>query len=328
MRNERENVAPLLKDLKLQDYPAAYFEVIVVDDHSTDGTAAAVESCKMDNLSLVRLNEDKALNSYKKKAITIAIAQSGSELIITTDGDCRMGPKWISTIVDFYQNNGLEFISSPVAFSEEKSWFEKLQTIEFQYLIGIGAASIKNGSPNTCNGANLAYTRELFNELGGFSGIDAIASGDDELFLHKVTLKHKSSIGFLKHHDAVVYTKAKKTLPEFIQQRRRWASKSMKYTDRKIVVMVSLIFLYNLSLLLNAFLGFYDPFLWKILLFQLAAKIICDGAFIISTLAFFKKTSYIIFIPVILILYVIYILFMGFYSNFGGNYEWKGRSVR
>lgn len=328
VRNESENVLHILNDLKEQDYPAHLLEVIIIDDHSTDDTAEKIKSFQMPNLKLITLNEAKALNSYKKKAISVAIHQSQSELIITTDGDCRAGNKWVSTMVNFYKTNHLKFISAPVSFHNERSLFEKVQTIEFQYLIGVGAGSINNGFPNTCNGANLAYTREVFMELDGFKGIDDIASGDDELFLHKVARKYPQSIGFLKHPDVVVHTEAKKSFKEFLHQRKRWASKSMKYTDKRIVIMVSLIFLFNFSLPFNTLLGFWNPWFWKILVLQLILKIVADGTFIISTLKFFKKASYTVYIPLVMFLYTVYILAMGFYSNFGSTYHWKGREVR
>ena len=108
-----------------------------------------------------------------------------------------------------------------------------MQTLEFSYLIGIGAAFIGNGRASTCNGANLAYRKDVFYQVGGFTGIDDLASGDDELLLQKVAERFAGRIGFLKHFDAVVYTHAKPTLADFLQQRRRWASKSVKYKDKK-----------------------------------------------------------------------------------------------
>src|SRR5476651_288986 len=140
-------------------------------------------------VQLIVLNEDKPLNSYKKKAIGRAIAQAQGELMVATDADCRMGKSWLSAIVGYYENNELLMISSPVTYFEETSLFERMQTLEFGYLIGIGAAFIANGKASNCNGANLAYRRDVFYEVGGFSGIDELASGDDELLLQKVAAR-------------------------------------------------------------------------------------------------------------------------------------------
>ena len=94
-------------------------------------------------------------------------------------------------------------LSSPVQYSEEKTFFERLQTLEFLYLIGLGAAGIGNKKPTTCNGANLAYRKDVFLEMGGFNGIDDLASGDDELLLHKIAEKYADRIGFCKSKEAI-----------------------------------------------------------------------------------------------------------------------------
>jgi len=83
---------------------------------------------------------------------------------------------------------------------------------EFSYLIGIGAAFIGNNRASTCNGANFAYRKDIFYEVGGFKGIDDLASGDDELLLQKVAEKHLVKLGFLKKREAIVYTHAQRRL--------------------------------------------------------------------------------------------------------------------
>src|SRR5690606_7193609 len=124
-----------------------------------------------------------------------------------------------------------------------------LQTLEFLYLIGLGAAGIGNKNPTTCNGANLAYRRNLFYEMGGFNGIDNLASGDDELFLHKVAEKKPEKIKFCKSKDAIVYTDAIATRSACITARRRWASKSSRYGDTRVVLLGVSRWLFNLSLI-------------------------------------------------------------------------------
>ncbi|RYG06951.1 MAG: glycosyltransferase, partial [Chitinophagaceae bacterium] len=151
-RNEEDKIAETINDVLAQSYPEYLFELIVIDDHSTDRTAEIVKS--YDRVQLIQLNENKALNSYKKMAIQTAIGQAKGDLIITTDADCRMGREWLATVVNYYQATGCKMISSPVAYFEEKSFFERAQALEFAYLIGLGASTIGNKNPSTCNGAN------------------------------------------------------------------------------------------------------------------------------------------------------------------------------
>ena len=326
-RNEEERIDHTITDILAQDYPKHLMEVIIVDDHSTDRTSEIILSYAAQGVKLLQLKEDKPLNSYKKKAIAEAIRLSTGDLMVATDADCRMGPEWLSTIVGYYEAENPVMISSPVTYFEEKSLFELMQTLEFSYLIGIGAAFIGNGRASTCNGANLAYRKDTFYEVGGFTGIDDLASGDDELLLQKVAEKYPGKIGFLKSREAIVYTHAKHTLGEFLQQRRRWASKSVKYKDKKVVAMVVGIWLFNLSLLINALLGFYDVYFFKVFLVQFILKFMFETVFLLPIMMFFKRPGLVTLLVLISPIHIIYFVYVGLMGN-TRKYSWKGRLVR
>ena len=326
-RNEERIISKTIEDILNQDYPSELFEIIIVDDHSTDKTSEIISSYADRGVRLITLNEKEALNSYKKKAITEAINLSDGELIITTDADCRMGTSWLRTIVGFYELGDYKMISSPVYFFEEKSKFEKMQSLEFIFLIGLGAAGIGNKMPSTCNGANLAYRRDVFFELKGFQGIDDLASGDDELFLHKVALAYPNGIGFCKSREAIVYTHAKSTLTEFIQQRKRWASKSVKYENKGVIVIGILIWLFNLMIILAGLLGFFDPSFWEICLSAIIFKAVSEFLFLIPLCSFAGRRKLLWFQPLLTIIHMFYLIYIAIAGN-SGKYIWKGRMVR
>lgn len=324
-RNEAESIHRTIEALLAQDYDRDLTEIIFIDDHSTDNTAEIVRSYP--GVKLISLKEDRALNSYKKKAIQTAIGEAKGSLIITTDADCRMGTGWLKTIVAYYEEKGFKMISSPVAYDEEKSFFERSQSLEFLYLIGLGASTIGNNKPSTCNGANLAYEREAFYEVGGFQGIDDLASGDDELLLHKIAARYENKIGFLRNQDAIVYTHAKPNLNEFLQQRKRWASKSTRYKNKSIIILGVFIWFFNLSILLNLLAGvFYIDFL-KIAAIQLTLKIAIEFLFLTGVTKFARRTSLLVLLPVLNIFHVLYIIYIGVSGN-SGKYNWKGRMVK
>lgn len=326
-RDEEANINKTIDDLIAQQYPKALTEIIIIDDHSTDKTAEIVLSYADRNVKLIKLNEDRALNSYKKKAIQTAIGTCSGDLIITTDADCRMGPNWLATIVNLYEEKNYKMISSPVAYFQEKSFFERLQSLEFLYLIGLGASTIGNQKPSTCNGANLAYEKKTFYEVGGFQGIDDLASGDDELLLHKIAAKYPDHIGFLKNREAIVYTHAKETLGAFIQQRKRWASKSTRYKNKAIIVLGVLIWIFNLSILSNFITGLFIPSFLTLVFYQLLFKMVLETLFLWDVTGFAKRRSLLILIPVLNVLHVIYMVYIGIAGN-SGKYNWKGRMVR
>jgi len=316
-----------LEDLLAQDYPKELTEIIIADDHSTDRTSAIIKSYADRGVKLLQLNEDKPLNSYKKKAIGLAIDMSTGDLMVATDADCRMGSKWLSTIVGYFEENQPYMISSPVSYFEEKSLFERMQALEFYTLIATGAAFIGNNHASTCNGANLAYRKDIFYQVGGFKGIDDLASGDDELLLQKVAAQYPGKIGFLKSFDAIVYTHAKANLKEFLQQRRRWASKSVKYKDKKVVAVVVGLWLFNVSVGLNLLLGFYNKVFFEICAGQLLLLAILELILLWPVTTFFKRRSLLVLIPISVPLYVTYFIYIGLIGN-KGKYLWKGRMVR
>jgi cellulose synthase/poly-beta-1,6-N-acetylglucosamine synthase-like glycosyltransferase len=326
-RNEEGKIEKTIEDILSQDYPSHYYELVVVDDHSTDRTSEIVASFSSRGVKLIKLDESEKLNSYKKKAITEAINLAQGELIITTDADCRMGESWLKTIVSYYESGQYNMISSPVAYFEEKNSFEEMQTLEFLFLIGLGASGIGNNMPATCNGANLSYRRDVFTKLNGFKGIDELASGDDELFLHKVASAFPGTIGFCKSRDAIVYTHAKENLKEFIQQRKRWASKSTRYKNKGIVLLGLSVWLFNFLFLINFVSGFLNPFFWKLGLFSLALKMAFELVFLIPVCSFAKRKRLLFYLPFLSVVHIFYLVFIGIAGN-SGKYNWKGRMVR
>lgn len=326
-RNEEKMIESTIQDILAQDYPAHLLQLIIVDDHSTDRTSEIVLLFTDPRVKLIILNEDEPLNSYKKKAITEAIKVSEAELIISTDGDCRMGPDWIKTLVTLYESGDYKMVSSPVAYFEEKNMFEEMQSLEFLFLIGLGASGIGNGIPTTCNGANLAYRRDVFHELKGFQGIDDLASGDDELFMHKVASAYPKGIGFCKSMDAMVYTHAKANMDEFIQQRKRWASKSTKYKNKAIVVIGVMIWLFNLSIIIAALAGFINPIFWLVAAISICIKIIAELLFLIPVFRFGKRMKLLWHLPLLNLIHMFYLVYIGIAGN-SGKYKWKGRLVR
>src|SRR5690606_6848489 len=146
--------------------------------------------------------------------------------------------------------------------------------------------------------------------LGGFNGIDDLASGDDELFLHKVAEQYPDKIGFCKSHDAIVYTDAKATVKAFISQRKRWASKSTRYKKKEVVVLGILIWLYNATLL-GVFFGGVFISLWylKVFVISLAAKLLVEFLFIKPLADFATRRALLSYLPLLTFLHILYLVY-------------------
>lgn len=323
-RNEEENIGELLKALQEQTYPKHLLEIIVVDDHSTDKTAEIIT--QFPGIKLLQLKDD-TINSYKKKAIEKGIAAASGELIVTTDADCIPPPAWLQTIASFKSKTNAGFIVAPVVFNCNNQPVQIFQAVDFMVLQGITGASVHKKMHSMCNGANLAYERQLFYDVDGFAGIDHIASGDDMLLMHKIAKKYPARIHYLKSADAIVRTQPMPTWKQFFNQRIRWASKATHYDDKRILWVLLLVYLFNLSFLVLLVAGFWLPVYWLALAGLWTGKTIVELPFINSVAGFFGKRALLKYFFFFQPLHIFYTIISGLLGQFG-KYEWKGRKVR
>lgn len=324
VRNEAASLPALLDDLNRQTY--AHFEVIIADDASTDDTLSIAQTYparfKLTALPL----PDAHVASPKKRAITSSIAIAAGTLIVTTDGDCRVGPRWLEMIARFYAQTGAKLISGPVTFTPETSVFAYLQTVEGSSLIGSGACTLALGFPTMCNGANLCYEKRVFTEVDGFAGVDHLASGDDELLMHKIAARYPGSIQFLKHTDAIVSTGPHQSLGAFYQQRKRWASKWRAYSRWEPSVLAVFIFLSNTAGPLAVIGGLVGWFSGEVVAAVVLLKVLPEFWLLRQFLVFLQKKSSVGWIALTQILYPFYVIFFGLVAQ-GKGFEWKGRKL-
>ncbi|QNF34647.1 glycosyltransferase [Adhaeribacter swui] len=328
VRNEARHILNLLADLEQQTYAKSGFEVVVVDDHSEDNTVDLVQNFKKSSylpVRLICLQEYIGL-SQKKAAITTAVTQAQGELIVQTDGDCRVNPDWLLTIAQFYEQTQAVCISGPVCLIDNGDLFTRMQVVEFASLIGVGGASMALGKPNMCNGANLAYTRKAFLDVQGYAGTEHVASGDDEFLMHKLAGKFPGQVLFLKSRASMVYTAAQQTIPAFVQQRIRWASKWPNYQAAHIKTLAVLVFAVNLGLFWAIISYFFGGFTGPQTLGLYLFKFGIDGLFLLTVLLFFKRGRYILYQIPLQFVYIPYVLYTAL-RGLRGAYSWKGRQI-
>jgi cellulose synthase/poly-beta-1,6-N-acetylglucosamine synthase-like glycosyltransferase len=331
-RNEEEIIASCLQSVLKQNYPADLFEVIVIDDHSADNTAAIMQTLQKQyaHLRLIQLEkllQGRQLNSYKKKAIEYAVGQASGDWIVTTDADCIVSTNWLNTFNAFIKNRNSVLVAAPVKFINVGSFVSVFQCLDFMTLQGITAASVHHNFHSMCNGANLAYSKKVFTEVGGFTGIDNIASGDDMLLMHKIYKKHPTQIHFLLSTNSVVETLPMPSWKAFFNQRIRWASKADKYNDRRIFLVLVLVYVFNLSFIMVLVLSIRYPALLLVWLAMLVAKTLIELRFIYPVALFFKQQKLLWWFPVMQPFHILYTIVAGWLGKFG-KYTWKGRMVK
>lgn len=320
-RNEEATIINLLASLSKQNYDKNQFEVIVIDDHSTDKTKELVDKCKFDiTIKLIQLSD----TSGKKQALKAGIAVAKFDTIITTDADCLVDENWLNSINDCYTQPEVQFVFGSVTFHGESSFFEKLQTIEFASLVGAGAATFGNGKATMCNGANLSFKKLAFAAVGGYDDSINIPSGDDEFLMHKLFDENPDQLVFNKSKAGIVTTRAAKTVKQFFDQRKRWASKWKQYKSTTPKLIAPVVFFFNLSFMLSPILFLCTIISIELLITAFAAKFILDFVFISSVLRFLNKPISVLNFIVLSSFYVIYVPLFGILGSLG-NYTWKDR---
>jgi cellulose synthase/poly-beta-1,6-N-acetylglucosamine synthase-like glycosyltransferase len=330
-RNEEKNIISSLESVCGQHYPTNLLQVIAIDDCSTDKTWDLVRNFrpgeKLINSTRLGEVEDVGFSAHKKRAIETGIAISRNDVIVTTDADCKHPLAWLKTIASFYEEKRSVFIAAPVALQNDSSVLQIFQALDFLVLQGITGASVHKNIHSMCNGANLVYEKKAFNNVGGFSGIDNIASGDDMLLMHKIRNKYPGEIHYLKSKQAIVTSLPMQNWKDFLNQRIRWSSKARFYDDKRIFSALLLVYLFNLSFLVLLAAGFWFHILWFCVGILWIAKTIVEFPFVYSVARFFDKTSLLKYFLFFQPLHITYTIIAGLFGQFG-KYEWKGRKVK
>lgn len=330
-RNEQNNIGNCISSIITQNYPLHLYEIIVVDDYSTDNTVAIVDEFrnKHTNIKLIKLQDvlhGKQLNAYKKKAIELAVNQASGNWIVTTDADCTLQPNWLLLYDEYILNTNSLFVAAPVVFAKQNSILSNFQFIDFMALQAATAATVSVGLHTMCNGANLAYNKNVFLEVGGFKGVDDIASGDDMFLMNKIKVKYPNRIGYLFSKKAIARTLPMETWGAFFNQRIRWASKADKYEDKSLLPVLLAVYLFNVCLFAMFFLGLFYWKLLFVLLILLTVKTLVEWAYIKVASGFFGKILFTEF-AALQPLHIAYMVIAGWLGKFG-KYNWKGRSVK
>ncbi len=324
-RNEAKNLPILLKSIAKLNYPKELFELILIDDFSKDNSESIYTKWRMQNglIETTLLENLRLSNSPKKDAISKAIPIVKNEWIITTDADCIVKKNWLLTLDNFIQNKNPEMVVGAVIYKIKNNWFHWFQQLDLMSLQGTTVGSFGIAKPFMCNGANFAYKKKLFNSLGGFSGINSLASGDDVFLLQKAIKSQSEKVLYLKHQDFIVKTKPEYDLYKLFMQRVRWASKTSDYNTFYSKILAVVVLLMNLNLVVSFGLTISGYLKWKILLLVFVIKYVLDYVLLYKSNAYLRDKK--IFLPLSSsFIYPLFSSVVGIYSLFG-SFTWKDR---
>jgi len=325
VRNESTAIENLLKSLIQQHYPPNHFEVIIVDDHSDDNTVELINQfSNHNNTFCIKLFH--ANKRGKKAAIKQGINNAKHNLIVTTDGDCRMGNKWLSCLADYYEMKSPKLLAGPVVYSNNKGTLQQFFMLDFMSLVAAGAGSLGLGLPLMGNAANMVFTKQTYFEIESLQDGKAHASGDDVFLMQAISKKYGSKeIHFIKNKLATVETAPPSNLKSFFSQRTRWASKAVAYRSWWAILVSIIVFAFNFFLVIGLLYTLIYPKYAVIYVLFILLKLIIDSPLLHLFSGFVKRKISILKMLLLGFIYPVYIVVTAVFA-FLYPYNWKGRN--
>lgn len=323
-RNEQENIGNCLEAVVHQAYPSDRYEVIIVDDRSTDETANIVNHfCQeYQQVTLISVKDLPTGISPKKHALEKGIAFAKGEIIVTTDADCIPQPGWIAGMVSYFEPAvGLVAGFSPLVSAGSKTIFSRLMTLDSLSLAAVAAGSFGLGKPMTCNGRNLAYRKETFQSVDGFKQIHNFISGDDDLFLHLVRQQTNWQFRYAVAQETIVGSKAPDRFKQLANQRVRHASKG-RYYSRGLKLSLAAVFLFNLVLLTLLPASFFASDVFWLWLTCWLLKSASEMMLLYRFAGIFHYKRILTVFPLAMLLHLPYVVIFGLWGQVG-KFQWK-----
>lgn len=244
-RNEESAIDACLDALQAQEY-AGEWEVVVVDDRSTDQTAQRVEERAWGRLKLVRAPAQLRFRCPKKSALAVGIEQSRGELLLFTDADCQPPPDWVRSTAQLF-GPGVGMAAGHAFPRPVKGIRQELLALDNLAVGALGAGSTGMGRPLSCTGRNLAYRRQVYEELRGFADIGHLIGGDDVYFLRLVS---RTSWRIVHNPSLVSCGPGPNTWKTLFQQKLRHAAKAGHYRG-PVLLLAGAVYLFHLLLLVG-----------------------------------------------------------------------------
>ncbi|MDR0926759.1 MAG: glycosyltransferase [Ignavibacteria bacterium] len=228
-RNEESVISNCINSILQSDYSADKFEIVIVNDRSTDNTQAVINqlSTANKNIKICNITTETANPNLNGKpgAIEAGIIAASGDIIMMTDADCVVGKDWIRTIASVFmeKSNVKRGIGMVCGYTNvaTKTLFHCCQAAEWAYMHTYACAGIGLNTILGCFGNNISITRAAYYELGGFEHLEFSVT-EDYVLLNAI-FNAGYEIRYLCNKESVVETLPVKTFREYLTQRHRWS---------------------------------------------------------------------------------------------------------
>ena len=318
-RDEQAFITACVESLIDQTYPRNQYEVLVVDDDSSDDTRAILESYA-DEVCVLSPLPEFAGYAAKKRPMASGLARARGEIILTTDADCTVPPTWVKTMVEHFTPETSVVAGYSRIAPVSSGIVHRFQTFDFHALLSAAAGAIGVGRSWAATGQNFAFRRSIFDLVGGYESIANRPSGDDVLLLQRFR-KARATTAFCSDPAGHATTWRSESLSGLVNQRRRWASNAIVQIglNPAFFAYVSGVLSANLVPLFAADTRFGGAAisLWM-------AKLLLDFVVLWLSRRRLGTSPSLWFYPVWQILQIPYTLLVGVAGTFLG-FTWKGR---
>lgn len=319
-RNEEKNITRCIESLKKLKYPKELFEIILVNDKSTDNTLdLMIEGTKnYDCFKVINSRQTVSGNlKGKANAIDTAIEQSRGDIIVMTDADCIVPIEWIEEVIKYYdESTGMVCGFTKIKF--EESLFSRLQCIDWIYLLTLASASSGLNMTMSCVGNNLSFKKKIYYEVGGYESIN-FSITEDMALMRKISAMKNYNIKFPVDKKCLVESLPCPDLAQVFSQKRRWFRGGIGINTLGYLVAFEL---FTINLLLVFGLIFLN---FKIFILLIFIKIVSELILLQSTFKRFNLTNLFKNYPLFIFFFAFYGLLTPFTFLFTKNIKWKGR---
>ena len=272
-RDEAARLVTHLPGALVQTYPSTH-EVIVVNHNSQDDTRFLLDEFKktFKGLHIVNLEHEAIGIPGKKYPLSMGIKEARYEIVLLTDADCIPASEfWMQKMQDGY-DKGIEVVLGYGAYKRAPGVLNKIIRFDtfhtaLQYLSYALA-----GQPYMGVGRNLSYKKDVFLRNKGFSAINHVPGGDDDLFINKVATGQNTAIVIDK--DTFTLSDPKKNFGEWFRQKARHYSTAKYYKPRHKFLLGLYSFSHILFYPLLIVSLFYD---WRVALSLYGIRLIVQG---------------------------------------------------
>lgn len=229
-KDEEKNIGKTIESVIGQNYPENLYEVIVVNDRSTDKTKEIVEGYmkKYKNLRIVNITEKSQILAGKQNGLDHGIKASEGEVILITDADCIINKEWVASMARHFEDKDVGIVvgKTEILITENK-FIEKFQAMAHRFLLDIAHIPIIFGKYTSGMGNNLAFRKQAYMDVGGYEGLGKSIL-DDEILIRGIATKGYKVAGAFSKND-IVYTHPMEKWKKLVPQHKRWIVGSLNF---------------------------------------------------------------------------------------------------